>query len=137
MDQLEYMKAEDRLRSGTPTPGGEVDPTPILGHWYATDKEAGGIAELILSLDGGRFTVRAFGANAPDLVDWGPCAAQAYGGSVSAREAMAFSATYDFEFMNTLIAAYGKQGILVVDTFNVFKDGSERAPYFTREFFHR
>ena len=50
---------------------------------------------------------------------------------------MAFSAVYDFGFMETLLAAYMKGGILVLDTFNAFKDSSGRASYFTREFFHR
>ena len=50
---------------------------------------------------------------------------------------MAFSAEYRFPFLTVVLAAYGKQGILVLDTFNSFTDHSGRADYFTREFFHR
>ena len=37
----------------------------------------------------------------------------------------------------TILAAYAKQGILVLDTFNTFTDASGRSNYFSREFFHR
>jgi hypothetical protein len=44
---------------------------------------------------------------------------------------------YDFGFLVTILAAYAKQGILVLDTFNTFTDSSGRSNYFSREFFHR
>ena len=137
MAELRYMKAEDRLAAGAEARGGEIDPTPILGAWYATDREAGGIARLVLSQEDGRFIVRAFGAMTPEPLDWGEVEGVCYGSNVQATEAMSFTASYDFGFMDTYLAAYGKQGILVLDTFNTFKDDSGRAPYFTREFFHR
>ena len=134
---LKFMKAEDRLEDPAQATGGEIDPRPLLGTWYATDKDAGGVARLTLGNEVGRFTVHAFGACSPEPCDWGEVEGVAYGHDVLATEAMSFTATYDFGFMETELAAYGKQGILVLDTFNTFKDGSGRAPYFTREFFHR
>jgi hypothetical protein len=49
---------------------------------------------------------------------------------------MAFTARYDFGFMETTLAVYMKGGILVLDSFNSFKDSSGRCDYFTREFYH-
>jgi hypothetical protein len=132
---LQCMRTEDRLTGEAPP--GSVDPKPMFGTWYNTDKSTGGVARMTLDESGGRFAVRSWGAGSPDLVDWGEAEATAYSAGVGAAQGMAFSAIYDFGFAETFLAAYTKSGILVLDTFNTFKDGSGRANYFTREFFHR
>lgn len=63
--------------------------------------------------------------------------ATAYGASITATGAMAFSAIYDFGFLTSTLAGYSKQGILVLDTLNSFYDSSGRPDYFTRGYFHR
>lgn len=132
-----YMRTEERLPEGAAPPGGRVDHTSLLGTWYATDKAAAGIVKMVLSDRDGAFVLRAFGAAEPEPVDFGEVSAIAYAASVASPQAMALSAVYDFGFLETILAAYGKGGILVLDTFNTFKDKSGRSPYFTREFFHR
>ena len=135
METLKCMRIEDRPAAGTPA--GEVDPSPMFGTWLNTDKNTGGVVRMELRESGGRFAGQAWGAGSPELFDWGESAATAHAASVGSREGMAFSARYDFGFVETYLAAYTKSGILVLDTFNTFKDGSGRANYFTREFFHR
>jgi hypothetical protein len=135
METLQCMRIEDRPSGGTPP--GEVDPSPMFGTWHNTDKQTAGVVRMVLAESGGRFTVRAWGAGEAELFDWGEIAATAHAAGVDSREGMAFSAVYDFGFVETILAAYTKSGILVLDTFNTFKDGSGRANYFTREFFHR
>jgi hypothetical protein len=137
MDTLGYVRTEDQLGEGATAPGGVRELTSLLGTWYATDKAATGIVKLVLSSHDGQLLVRAYGAEVPEPYDWGEVPATAYGADVTATEAMAFSAEYDFGFLTSFLAAYGKQGILVLDTFNTFKDASGRANYFSREFFHR
>jgi hypothetical protein len=134
---MRYVRAEDRLPNGDDPPGGRVDPAPMLGTWFATDKQSAGVVKLELSEREGAFVVRAFGAGTPDPLDWGEVPAVAYAKSVASAEGMAVSATFDFGFLESLLAAYAKGGILVLDTFNTFKDGSGRSAYFSREFFHR
>jgi hypothetical protein len=131
------MRIEDQLRDGATPPGAPLDVTPVLGTWFATDENAVGIVKLVLGRANGLFVVRAFGAARPEPLDWGESEATAYGSSVTATKAMAFSAHFDFGFLVTDLAAYVKQGILVLDTFNTFTDSSGRANYFSREFFHR
>jgi hypothetical protein len=133
---MRYVRAEDRPPNGDAPPG-RVDPAPMLGTWFATDKQALGVVKLELSERDGNFIVRAFGAATPEPLDWGEAPAIAYAKSVVSDEGMAVSATYDFGFLESLLAAYTKGGILVLDTFNTFKDGSGRSAYFSREFFHR
>ncbi len=135
METLTYMRAEERLADGA-APGGIADLSALLGAWHNTDKNTGGIVRMVLAGTPDAFTVHAFGAGSPEQ-DWGPAAAVPYAASVGSRDGMAFSAVYDFGFVETVLAAYTKSGILVLDTFNVFKDGSGRSNYFSREFFHR
>jgi hypothetical protein len=134
---MRYVRAEDRLPNGDAPPGGRVDPAPMLGSWFATDKQSAGVVKLELAERDGAFVVRAFGAGSPDPIDWGEVPAIAYANSVVSDEGMAVSAVFDFGFEESLLAAYSKGGILVLDTFNTFKDGSGRSAYFSREFFHR
>jgi hypothetical protein len=132
--EWKLMRTEDRLTGEAPA---AVDPTPMFGTWHNTDKQTGGVVCMSLAESGGRFVVRAWGAGSPDLYDWGEVEATAYAAGVGAAQGMAFSAVYDFGFAETILAAYTKSGILVLDTFNSFKDKSGRSDYFTREFFHR
>jgi hypothetical protein len=114
-----------------------LEPAPLLGTWHATDKEASGVPRLELSQSEDEVLVRTFGDADGQPYDWGEVRATVYGDSPTATTAMAFSAVYDFGFLTVLLAAYGKQGILVLDTFATFKDDSGRGDYFSREFFHR
>lgn len=137
MTTLGYLRAEDQLPDQASPPGGVLDSALLVGCWYATDHDATGVVKLELNHHDGSLFVRAFGANGAEPYDWGEIEATAYGSSVMATETMAFSAVYDFGFMVTVLAAYVKQGILVLDTFNTFVDDSGRSNYFSREFFHR
>ncbi|HKT05147.1 MAG TPA: hypothetical protein VJT31_37000 [Rugosimonospora sp.] len=137
MDTLRALRVADQLPEGTAARGGPLALALLRGTWYATNPDAGGVVRLDLSGDDGALRVRAFGAGEPESLDWGEIPATAYGAGVVSSEAMAFSAQYQFDFVTVLLAAYAKQGILVLDTFNTFTDGSGRANYFSREFFHR
>ncbi len=137
MSGSSHMRLEDRLPDAAPAPGGAIDPSALLGTWYNTDKQSRGIVRLELATEGDQLTVRAYGACTPEPCDWRTVPARIYAASIGSLEGMAFSAHYRFDFVEVILAAYTKQGILVLDTLNTFTDGSPRANYFTREFFHR
>lgn len=137
METLRYLRAEDLPTGDQPVPLGGLDITPILGTWCNTDEATAGVVRMVLTRDGQRLLVRAFGAGAPEPDDWGEVPATAYGASSAVTGAMGFSAVYDLGFVTSSLAAYAKQGILVLDALNSFHDSSGRADYFTREFFHR
>ena len=139
MEPLKFTRLEDQLPSGREAqPEGALDSSPLHGTWHNTDKKTRGIVKLVISAGGGGggLTVRAFGACAPSPCDWGEAAGQAFSSGAAEREGMAFTVTFDFNFMETSLAVYLKGGILVLDSFNTFKDGSGRFNYFSREFFH-
>ena len=137
MPRLQSVRADDQPGDPASLPAGEIDVSALLGTWWATDKATESVVKLELAERAGGLVVHAFGACAEAPCDWGERPAVAYAEAVGSRAAMAFSAAYDFGFLDTLLAAYMKGGILVLDTFNTFRDDSGRANYFTREFFHR
>ena len=134
---MTLMRTEEGLPEGAAAPGRISDLSALLGTWYNTDKQTGGLVRMTLAGSPVDFTVQAFGAASPEPLDWGKVPAVSYAAGVGSPVGMAFSATYDFGFVETFLAAYTKSGILVLDTFNVFKDDSGRSNYFSREFFHR
>ena len=48
-----------------------------------------------------------------------------------------FLAVYDFDFMQMSLAANMNKGLLIIASYNTFRDGSGRSNYFSREFFYR
>lgn len=119
------------------TTGTALDLDQLLGIWHATDQHTPGVTRLELTGTDGVLVISARGADEPQPRDWGTAEATAYGADPGSDKAMAFTASYDFGFLTILLAAYAKQGILVLDTFTSFHDGTGRSDYFTREFFHR
>jgi hypothetical protein len=142
MELLGCVRAEDELPEGTVLPhvsGGvaKLSADRITGTWHATDLHARGAVELRLTEAEDGLFVQVFGASSVEPIDWGRVRAGTYGAGVTADTAMAFTAVFDFGFLTASLAAYVKQGILVLDIFTKFTDGSGRADYFSREFFHR
>ena len=132
---MNFTRAEDHL-GAEEVGGAPVDPKPLAGTWFNTDKKTRGIAKLVLKQDDRTLSVHAFGACEPELCDWGEVPGFAFSSGVSSPEGMALTALFDFGFMETLLAVYYKGGILVLDSFNTFKDDSGRSNYFSREFCH-
>ncbi|HEY7546015.1 MAG TPA: hypothetical protein VID27_14080 [Blastocatellia bacterium] len=135
MQALKLSRANDQLKIDALDIA--VDSSPLVGTWINTDKATGGIVKLILSQEGNSFFVQAFGACAPSPCDWGKVEGRIYSLGVGLQAGAAFEALYDFGFMETFLAAYLNKRILVVDSYNTFKDGSGRSKYFHRDHFHQ
>ncbi len=138
MALTKYMRAEDQLESAVaPESDGTVDPTPLLGTWINTNSAADGIVKVILATKTGALRVHAFGACDPNPCDWGEVNGAVFGESISSRDAMSFTAVYDFAFMEVILQAYVVKGVLVIVSFTAFKDDSGRSNYVGKEFFYR
>jgi hypothetical protein len=134
---LEYLRAEDQLPDRTVAQFAPLDPAPLVGTWFATDKGAAWVTRLQVRQQDGSLFVWAFGAEPEEPVDWGEVEAQPYGANVTSSSVVAFTATYDFGFLVTVVAGRVSQGLLTLDTFNTFTDSSGRSNHFSRDFFHR
>jgi hypothetical protein len=109
----------------------------LIGRWNNCDKNTRGLVRLVLGTKGSTLTVQGFGACTPTPCDWGVVEGIAYGESVVATEAIAFSARYDFNFKETIVTGHLDNGTLIVETFDKFKDGSGRANYYSRVYLCR
>ena len=109
----------------------------MVRSWLNTNPATKGIAGVqIRSSQGGLWgTVRANSEDSP--FHWGEVEVEAvYAENSTSTRGIAFVARYDFGFVETLIEGNVNSGLLVLAAFHVFHDGTNRANYFSREFFH-
>jgi hypothetical protein len=112
-----------------------VSVSPLVGTWTACDRRTNGIVRIVIAAKGAGITVQVFGACTPTPCDWGVVDGNAYAANVSATDAIAFTAQYKFSFKTAIVTGLLDQGSLIVETYNVFTDGSGRSNYYSRGYF--
>ncbi len=116
--------------------GVKADPSPLLGSWTNTNPETDYISRVIVREINSAIVVHAYGASSPEPIDWGEVEATPYVVG-STQECAGFYARYAFDSGETHLAANQKLGILVIQSYTSFRDGSGRLSHYAREFFHR
>jgi hypothetical protein len=139
MGSVKYTREEDHIPADAQKgAAGSIDVTPFVGIWVNTNAKSKGISRVVVDRAGDGLTVDVFGACDGSPRDWGEVKVDfVYAKSAGSQEPMAFSARYDFGFMETRLEANLSLGLLVIAGLNKFKDDSGRSNYFSREFFHR
>jgi hypothetical protein len=136
-------RATSTRKTGTATtayPTGRQPHAPdaLVGVWHNVDPSTRGTVELDITraLDGS-LLVHVFGACTPTPCDNGVTPAIAYGPSTTATTATRFLAPADYGFKRTVLAGLpiSSTGVLTVNTYSEFTDGSGRSNYFTAERF--
>ncbi|HEY6252881.1 MAG TPA: hypothetical protein VI685_23225 [Candidatus Angelobacter sp.] len=131
MATLSCARLDERMEACGP-----VSPEPLLGTWLNTNSATHGITKAVLAEKDGQVVLHIFADNDPELSDWGEAVASVFAAGASSTEAMAFSAFYDFGFMETQLQGHVRQGVLIIAKFDRFKDNSARSNYFSKEFFY-
>ena len=131
MPPVTYPRPEEQAIANS------IHPEPLLGTWLNTNMATRGVTSAKLSRKGEQIVVRIVAAGDPEPSDWGETIASLFAADASSPEAMAFSAFYDFGFMETQLQAHVRQGVLIIAKFDRFKDNSGRSNYFSKEFFYR
>ncbi len=132
-DREEFILAADvPSRSGRIAP---VDLGELTGCWKNTKRATRVIRELSLTKNGDAFELTARGAGAPR--DWGTVAVVPHAAGVDAHDPADFLAVYEFGYMQMVLAANMNKGLMIIASYNAFRDGSRRSNYFSREFFYR
>lgn len=109
----------------------------MVRSWTNTSPTTQGIVNVRITCVAGKCLIRVQGNRDGALHDWGEVVVESiYADSPASRRGMAFIAKYDLEFAETLIEGNVNAGLLVLAAFHTFRDGSRRANYFSREFFH-
>jgi len=111
--------------------------SPLCGDWLNADRGVPGMLGVTLTEQEGSLWVRGLGMAKPVGYAWPRVRTPTFAPDPAAPQAWGFLVDYDFGFMRTIAAGYYKTSVLVATTYNTFHDGSERAPYWSREFFHR
>lgn len=114
---------------------GGVDPAPLAGRWIDSDPAGRSLARLEIAVAGDGLAFEAWAAGEPGPI--GRATAAVYAASPAGGGALAFVARLALPATELLLAAYGKSGILVVDSYHRFGAGDPRAPFTVRQFFRR
>ena len=130
---MEYTRRYERPEIAGELIRRRIDPAPLTGTWINFDRAARGIVRVFLAEKDGTFMVHAFGACEPDPCDWGEARGEVFAAGIGHHEAIGFKSFYDFGLMEIFLAAYLNKRLLVLDSYNVFKDGSGRSRYFFRD----
>lgn len=116
--------------------GAKADLTPLLGTWLNCNAVTDHIAKIDVSERDGVMVIRPYGSSTADPVDWGEAEVIPYV-AMGTTEPQGFHARFEIGAVHTEIAANAKQGIMVLQTYTSFHDGSGRMSHFGREFFNR
>ena len=111
--------------------------SPLCGDWLNADRGVPGMLGVTLTEQDGSLWLTGQGMAKPVGYAWPRVRTASFAPDLASSQAWGFLVDYDFGFLRTVIAGYYKTSVLVATTYNSFHDSSERAPYWTREFFHR
>ena len=115
----------------------EYDDSQLLGTWYNCDPATSQISELNVTRENEDLYIDIKGANVGDTISWGKKKITPFVSIPDSNVIGGFTCHYDFGFMETQICSNIKRGILVIQAYNMFKDGSQRPNYYSREFFNQ
>lgn len=130
---LAYTKKDDIVSEFYHEWGSEIE--ELLGTWKNVNPKTGQISNIVMVAIEGKVMIRCFGKLAQGEQDWGQVACELFSSNVESPEIEGFACNFEFDFMEIRIAGNIKYGVMVIQSYNTFKDGSNRNNYFSREFF--
>lgn len=115
--------------------GWGIEMEELLGTWDNVLEETKAIKTVIIDSEGDRFFVELTCRGEDGLIKWGKKECDVYFENVGSNIILGMTAHFDFGFMENLICANVKKGVLVIQLYSTFKDGSPRKNYLSKEFF--
>ena len=109
-----------------------ADLSMLTGTWRNTNAQSDGIVKMIATSEDQVLWINLVGTS-----EWGRVRAEVFYERNDEGLEQPFTATYDHGFMDVVLQGFLRQGVLVILSFNRFKDGSGRSNYFAKEFFYR
>jgi len=132
---LKHSKIGDLVSEYYHEWGSEID--AFLGNWVNVNVKTGQIARLELTFKDDNMWLHGFGKLEEGEMDWGQSLCNTFSSNVGSPEIEGFVCDFEFEFVTIHIAGNMKYGVMVIQSYNTFIDGSDRNNYFCREFFVR
>ena len=112
-----------------------IDHKPLLGHWINSNPDTISIARINITEANGKLELQVFAVGPDGLIDWGVAPAEVFAANPASNKGAGFTCTYDFGFAEARFQAMIMKGLLVLAQFHTFKDDSNRANYFMREYY--
>jgi len=132
MQFAKYMKADER-----PSVDSSIDISSLLGEWLNTKSDTIYLKKVVLSDRQGSLIINAYGAGDDGLIDWGEAEAIPYPSGTASLIVAGYHALFNLDGIETLLVSNHKLGIMVIQSYTRYLDGSGRQEHFGREFFHR
>lgn len=132
MSNIQFAQLSDHVKCDPVT---HIDPKPLLGHWINSNPDTNSIARINITESNGKLQLQVFAVGPDGLIDWGPASAEVFASGPASGTGAGFMCTYDFGFAEARFQAMIMKGLLVLAQFHTFKDDSQRAGYFLREYF--
>lgn len=131
---MEFAQIRDRVELDPREPQ-RIDSSGLIGTWVNSNTDTNGITRMIVSRTGEKLSIRTYAMGPESLLDWGSVELEIFASSASSRVASGFSCLYDFGFAETRLQGMIMKGLLVLAQFHSFKDKSNRASFFVREYY--
>lgn len=131
---MEFAQIRDRVEID-PNVREPIDPSGLVGTWVNSNPDTSGIARMIVSESAGDLSIQTYAIGPDGLIDWGTTDLTVFAATASSTSGAGFSCRYNFGFAETFLQGMIMKGLLVLAQFHSFKDDSNRADYFVREYF--
>lgn len=131
---MQFLMIRDRV--GTHADAAtETDCSGLHGMWLNSNPDSNGIARMRIAESDGNLVLEVFAIGPEALIEWGRKSIAVFTAGPSSRIAAGFTCSYDFGFVETRLQAMILKGLIVLAELHTFKDDSNRANYFVREYF--
>ena len=131
---MEFAQLFDRVEPDA-IASGPLDVSGLPGVWINSNPQTNGIARMVMSEVAGKLSLQVYAIGPDSLIDWGVAEVQVFGSTPSSHVCAGFSCRFDFGFAESFLQGMLMKGLLVLAELRTFKDDSNRAGYFVREYF--
>jgi hypothetical protein len=132
MSNIQFAQLSDHIEV---EPVNQIDPKSLLGQWINSNPDTNSVARINITEANGKLQLQVFAVGPDGLIDWGTASADVFAPNPASSTGAGFTCTYDFGFAEARFQAMIMKGLLVLAQFHTFKDDSNRANYFLREYY--
>ena len=131
--KLAYSKKDDLATKFHHEWGTNIE--ALTGEWTNVNHTTGQISRIKVISKDDKIYMHCYGKLEQGEQDWGETSCELFSDNVNSPTIEGFMASYDLGFIQVKIAGNIKYGTMVIQSYNIFKDGSNRNNYMSREFF--
>ena len=130
---MQFAQLSDRVESNGTSAAMDIKALP--GVWINSNPDTSGIARMVMTESDGNLSLQVFAVGAEGLIDWGRAPVRVFAGLPTSNAGAGFTCKFDFGFAEAELQGMIMKGLLVLAQFHRFKDDSNRADFFLREYF--